>query len=182
MAEAFLYCWTDFGLNKLYVGIRKGDPADSYICSSKLMKEEFQKRPNDFSRQIIAYGRYEDLLTLETLILRNCDARNNSDFYNMHNGDGKFYNFKHTEKTKRKITGRKPGGIPWNKGKSGYKTKPCSEERKNKISKANKGRKRPDASIYLRNISEEQEMQRRKNISETMKIKWANIKAQQIGE
>jgi hypothetical protein len=31
---------------------------------------------------------------------------------------------------------------PWNKGKSGYKTKPASEERKKKISSANKGKVR----------------------------------------
>jgi hypothetical protein len=31
----------------------------------------------------------------------------------------------------------KKGHIPWNKGKRGYKTKPCSEERKKKISIAN---------------------------------------------
>lgn len=31
----------------------------------------------------------------------------------------------------------------WNKGKTGYKTKPCSEERKKKISAANKGRTSP---------------------------------------
>lgn len=31
------------------------------------------------------------------------------------------------------------GVTPWNKGKSGYKNKPCSEDRKAKISAANKG-------------------------------------------
>jgi hypothetical protein len=36
------------------------------------------------------------------------------------------------------------GKIPWNKGLSGYKTQPATEERKKKISLANKGRVRTD--------------------------------------
>lgn len=35
----------------------------------------------------------------------------------------------------------KKNQIPWNKEKKGHKTKPCSEERKRKISEANKGKK-----------------------------------------
>ena len=44
-------------------------------------------------------------------------------------------------------TWRKNGGIPWNKGISGYKTQPASEERKRKISMANKGKKRTPEQI-----------------------------------
>lgn len=40
-----------------------------------------------------------------------------------------------------KKAGRRFGSIPWNKGMKGvYTAKPCSEERKRKISEANKGR------------------------------------------
>jgi 5-methylcytosine-specific restriction endonuclease McrA len=42
-----------------------------------------------------------------------------------------------------KNTFLKVGRNAWNKGKSGYTTKPCSEERKLRISLANKGQPRP---------------------------------------
>lgn len=43
----------------------------------------------------------------------------------------------HTEETKKKMSKAHIGIEPWNKGKGGYKTKPCSEERKRKIGLAN---------------------------------------------
>ena len=39
---------------------------------------------------------------------------------------------------------RKNGGISWNKGKLGYKTKPATPERKEKIRKGNLGKKRSE--------------------------------------
>lgn len=44
--------------------------------------------------------------------------------------------------TREKISKANSGKTAWNKGLSGYTTKPCSEERKIKISLANKGQKR----------------------------------------
>jgi hypothetical protein len=41
-------------------------------------------------------------------------------------------------------TSFKEGSVPWNKGKSGYKTTPSSDEKKEKISAANKGKKRTE--------------------------------------
>lgn len=179
--EAFLYCWTDKKYNKLYVGIRKGSPNDGYICSSKLMLQEYNERISDFSRIIIASGTYSDLLTLEAKILKSSDAKHNPDFYNMHNGDGKFYNKQHTKETKSKITGRPKGGTSWNKGLKGYKVGPCSEERKIKIGNANRGRKRPDSVITLRkmisNMTPEQEQNRRIKISKSLTKIWAARKA-----
>lgn len=100
MNEAFVYCWTDKLYNKLYVGMHKGLPSDGYICSSKLMLSEHNKRPNDFTRQIIAEGNIDDMLSLETAILKSVDAKNDKQFYNMHNGNGKFILKGHTEETR----------------------------------------------------------------------------------
>lgn len=47
--------------------------------------------------------------------------------------------------------GKKGLQIAWNKGKKGYSVKPCTEERKAKISKANKGRKVLDTSKMKNN-------------------------------
>jgi hypothetical protein len=101
--EAFAYVWTDHQTKKLYVGTHKGSPNDGYICSGKFMLEEYNTRPEDFTRQIIASGTYEDMIVFESSILRACNAKKDPLMYNQHNGDGKFYNSGHTEETKVKL-------------------------------------------------------------------------------
>jgi len=104
MNEAFVYCWTDHLTNKLYVGWHKGTPDDGYICSSKLMKEQYNKRPSDFTRQILAVGSVEDMVNFETVILTATDAASDKFFYNMHNNGSKFvHNQPHTDETKIKF-------------------------------------------------------------------------------
>ena len=109
--EAFVYCWTDKKTNMLYVGSHKGFTDDGYICSSKYMLEEYNKRPEDFSRQIIAEGNFEDIRSLEAKILKSVNARLNEDFYNMHENDGKFYLKFHTEAAKSKISKSNTGNL-----------------------------------------------------------------------
>ena len=109
--EAFVYCWTDHKTKKLYVGYHKGKPTHKYICSSKTFLSEYHTRPQDFTRQIIAYGTVEEMLKFETKILQSINARNDPLFYNLHNGDGNFKFKGHTEESKqnlrRKAIGRK---------------------------------------------------------------------------
>jgi hypothetical protein len=105
--EAFVYCWTDIVKEKLYVGYHKGTPDDGYVCSSKTMLLEYNQRPKDFVRQIIATGTHEDMVAFETTLLKSIDARNDDGFYNQHNGDGNFYLSQHTEETKEKLRGPK---------------------------------------------------------------------------
>lgn len=101
--ESFLYCWTDKKFNKLYVGTHKGSTKDGYVCSGKMMLEQYDYRPDDFSREIIAKGSYSDMISLECAILRSTNAKKDNLFYNQHNGDGKFFCKYHTEETKLKI-------------------------------------------------------------------------------
>ena len=89
--EAFVYCWTNKKTNKLYVGSHKGSIDDGYICSSKIMLEEYKKRPEDFSRQIVAHGSLSDIRKLEAKILKSVNASVNEDFYNKHENDGFFF-------------------------------------------------------------------------------------------
>lgn len=136
--EAFVYCWTDKKTNKLYVGSHKGSIDDGYVCSSKYMMEEYKKRPEDFSRQIVAEGNYEECLLLETKILQSVNAKINENFYNMHNGDGKFYRKYITEESKKKIS-------------ESHKGKLLSKEHKLSISKGLKNSekfKNADKSNY----------------------------------
>lgn len=104
MAEAFVYCWTDMKTSKLYVGWHKGSVDDGYVCSSKPMLEEYYMRPNDFKRQIIASGLSNDMIALESAILKTEKVSTNEQYYNMHNGNGLYRLGAHTEDTKRKIS------------------------------------------------------------------------------
>ena len=123
MAEAFVYCWTDHKTNKLYVGSHRGSLHDGYICSSKLVLEEYKKRPNDFTRQIIAEGNIEDIRVLEHKILSSAKASMNESYYNLHDGFGSYL----TEDIKKKI------GL---KSKENWK----NQEFRDKVSKSHKDR------------------------------------------
>ena len=107
--EAFVYTWTDWKTNQLYIGWHKGSVDDGYICSSKVMLEEYKKRPQDFTRQIVASGSSADMVNFEAVLLKGFDAKHNENFYNMHNGDGKFILFNHTQESKDKISASKKG-------------------------------------------------------------------------
>lgn len=118
-SEAFVYCWTDHKTNMLYVGYHKHKNInkpfqDGYICDgcyekdigkhkkhSNRIWDEYQIRPQDFTRQIIAEGFAEDCRKLESNILSVVDAKNSSDYYNQHNGDGNFTCKGHTEEYKK---------------------------------------------------------------------------------
>ena len=105
MPEAFVYCWTDLLYNKLYIGFHKGIPSDGYICSSRILNQEYSIRPNDFIRQIVAYGSDEEMFKFETLLLKSINAAKDPSFYNMHNNHHGSVCFKrHTEETKMKMS------------------------------------------------------------------------------
>lgn len=127
--EAFVYCWTDIKTNKLYVGWHKGSTDDGYICSSKLMLEEYNKRPNDFKREIIATGIAKDMVALESAILKAEKVTQNENYYNMHMSDGFYRLSSHTEETKKKISNTKK--------QARFKH---SDKTKEIISRKNKGR------------------------------------------
>lgn len=133
MTDSFVYCWTDHKHKKLYIGAHKGTVTDGYICSSKLMLEEYSLRPQDFTRHIIAEGTYEDVLSLEVSLLRSVNAKINEDYYNLHNGDGKFYNKKQSEESKRKMSLSKMGKKHTEETKRKLSLHKHSEETKQKL-------------------------------------------------
>lgn len=136
--RAFVYCWTDHKLNKLYVGSHKGEPTDGYVCSSKPMLEEFKIRPHDFTRQVVATGSVDDIRVLEQKILLSLDAAKNESFYNLTNGNKSFFanstTALKTAKT-RKLKGE------W-----------CSLETRNKIREANSGKKHLAETKYKMSV------------------------------
>ena len=114
--EAFVYCWKDKLTNKLYIGYHKGDQNDGYVCSSKVMLVEYNKRPQDFIRSIIATGSKKDMIELETIILQVWNAASNSEFYNLHNNTGRNFSLKGN---KNPMWGRRGNLSPHN-GKKNY--------------------------------------------------------------
>jgi hypothetical protein len=101
--EAFLYEWFDKTKNMFYIGVHKGTVDDGYVCSCKIMLEEFKKRPEDFERKILKFGIFSNLIQEETQLLKEVNAAKNINYYNQHNGDGNFYCKFHNEETKQKI-------------------------------------------------------------------------------
>ncbi len=107
--EAFVYCWTNTETNQLYIGSHKGNPDDGYVCSSKVMLEDYMRDRIVFSRQIIATGSFEDMRAFEETLLDSFDVKHDSQFYNQHNGNGNFYLKRQTVEARRKIAESKKG-------------------------------------------------------------------------
>lgn len=108
MINSFVYCWTDHKTNMLYIGYHKGELNDGYICSSKWMLSEYKKRPNDFTRKILAIGSTKDMINFETTLLKEFKVKNNPVFYNL------------SENNPPPKGNLKKNRIPWNKGKKGF--------------------------------------------------------------
>ena len=64
--NGYVYLWRDVKTDKLYVGARKGNYRnDTYICSSRPMKKEYQQRPQDFVREILFEGPLHEVERVE---------------------------------------------------------------------------------------------------------------------
>jgi hypothetical protein len=113
--EAFVYQWTDNVTRKVYVGYHKGTPDDGYISSGQYLLEEYYKRPNDFTREILFVGSAEEAFFVEQKLI------------------------KELVKTPEQTYNKRFGGQaePWNKGKSDC----YSQETIQKLSTAALGRK-----------------------------------------
>lgn len=116
------------------------------------MLEAYNKNPQNFKREIVAFGQFDQMLRVEHLLLESVDAKNNNLYYNLHNGNGKFLNKKHTEQTKIKIGMANSGKPGSNLGKK------FSDEHKQKIRNSKLGCKNPN---YGKSPSEETMRKRR---------------------
>jgi hypothetical protein len=155
--DSFIYQWYDKKNDMYYIGVHKGTPNDGYICSSKIMLEEYNKRKNDFQRTIVKFGKFEELIEEESLLLKEINAAKNKKYYNQHNGDGKFFCKNHTEKTKNIISEKlkkykktDKHSLAISLAKKG-KIPKCTYTRKSYVGKNNPmyGKKRPELASYL---------------------------------
>lgn len=146
--HGFIYIWFDRKRKMFYLGCHWGTEDDGYICSSKRMRNAYTYRKEDFKRRVIQrhYGTRVELLEIEhrwlQLIL---DSDVGKKYYNLSKKHfGHWSATPNAAKIQAKMTGRKrtPEFCQlMSDMKKGKKSVPCSEEKKAKISAANKGRK-----------------------------------------
>lgn len=84
----FVYIWYDRKHKRYYIGCRWGNENDSYICSSKWMKDSYKRRPKDFKRRILSrvYTNKKDVLEEEYKWLSKIKIEElGNRYYNLHN-------------------------------------------------------------------------------------------------
>lgn len=127
---AFVYKWTDNLTGMYYIGVRKGSIDDGYITSSDYFNPEYNKRPLDFTREILSYHQDYTLAREEEIrLLEEVDACSNPLYYNQSNGvSGGFH-----------TTGKKASDETRKKMSEAGKKKTFTEEHKKNLSKSKKG-------------------------------------------
>jgi hypothetical protein len=132
--QPYVYCWTNIGNNKYYIGSRTArfaHPLDGYICSSKVVKELIRKNPSIWRKSILYIGQSkEQTIEREYNELLKRDAAHDPMSYNMTNGRKDFVFKAHTDASKEKLSIAHKGKPANNKGK------PHSAETRKRISEA----------------------------------------------
>ena len=103
MSEAFVYLWYDAGWKRTggpryYIGKHKGTLDSGYVCSSKYMKPEWEKRGckkvgcrhlfgeeghhGDFHRRVLAYGTSQEMIDFEIKLLETRKDYFGNRYYN----------------------------------------------------------------------------------------------------
>lgn len=163
--DAFVYCWTDHGTQKLYVGFHKGSPDDGYICSSKHMLKAYHERPQDFTREVLAQNTYDICRKFEAAVIRAMLSQG-VPCYNLNVNGAVVYTpeirakISQTHKGKTISEAQKAAIREWSatkrqpvseetreklrQSKLGKKRGAFTEEWRNKISASNTGKKRPE--------------------------------------
>jgi hypothetical protein len=92
MHKPFVYVWIHLSTQRWYIGSRtaKGcHPDDGYITSSKIVNKLLTiDTRSEWVRIILFMGDVNEVLELETRILRILDAKNDTNSFNKHNNDG----------------------------------------------------------------------------------------------
>lgn len=105
----FIYIWFDKKHRKYYLGRHWGSENDGYICSSRMMRQSYNRRPGDFKRRIVSrvYTSNEDLVLEEQRWLNMINsAELNSRYYNrtLRADSPSHFGHTHSEETKKKIS------------------------------------------------------------------------------
>jgi len=139
----FIYVWFDKKYKRYYVGSHWGNENDGYVCSSRIMRQSYNRRSDDFKRRIVKriYTNRKDLLIEEERWLSMIDpnkttprnttaeSRTNVRYYNIKLGtQNQWWSDIDSSKTVgEKISAAKKG-----------KSIPCTPEKAAAISEAKK--------------------------------------------
>lgn len=184
----FIYKWTDKKTGLMYIGRHEGDPIDTYIGSGTIFISEYNKRPQDFEREIL----WSDALSIDELVLKEEEYLNqiqDDEFY--YGKNRKYYNqvrnasgytslnnpMKNREVVERMLKTREDKGThksPWERtvAKYGYE-EACAIQSRSKLGNTygvgNKGK--PKTEEHKKNIAKSHKGGRPLvNIEETMRI------------
>lgn len=192
----FVYIWYDSKHKRYYIGCRWGNINDGYICSSNWMKQAYKHRPQDFKRKILKSNinsrkktyieeqKWLNLIKPEEIKPINDNPR----YYNLNIKNNEIWH-KYDENIKtvgQKISHSKKGKsvpAPPDRGaaiSASKKGKPLTEEHKAAL----KGiKKKPHTDEWKKQNSEHMKEQwndptsdRRKNVSEANKKRWAEYR------
>ena len=146
----FIYMTINLVNNKKYIGQKKIDENykwKNYLGSGSSLKKDIAKYGREnFRRTVLAYGENaEELNELEIKFIKEHDAVNDREFYNLVEGggawpvlfgkDNPFYGKNHSPDVIKVIKKANIGKVPWNKDKTDI----YSEEVLKKMSVAKKG-------------------------------------------
>tara|TARA_R110000803_G_C11845025_1_gene305095 strand:- start:73 stop:675 length:603 start_codon:yes stop_codon:yes gene_type:complete len=123
----FVYKWNDFYNGKYYIGSHLGDVNDGYVGSGSYFKKAYNKRKDFFSREILYVGK--DYIELEEFFLKELDAMNDKNSYNLTN-NARGVSIQ-SEESKLKISQSKKGNTYF------------SKEHRRKLSEKKKGKLHP---------------------------------------
>ena len=140
MKIGFIYIWRDKLRNMYYIGSHDGAINDGYLSSSRWLNGEINYRPDDFRRKILKTIDISEMKTEEYRLIKKIkEAEFGTRYYNLKSG-------------------RKSGGEPWNKGKTGiYSVETIGKMSKARIGKpTTKGMKMPKAAENARKSAAKQ--------------------------
>lgn len=134
----YLYKFINNITGKWYVGSRTSSkcyPDDEYNTSSKIVKPKILAQPELWTKQILCVGTRKYILEMEAKLLQHLNAAQDPESYNLQNQDG--YVISEYQKSRKGISFTEQHRK--NLSKSGLGRK-VSDETKQKISQANKGK------------------------------------------
>lgn len=153
----FVYLWRDRKHKRYYVGSHWGRTIDSYICSSTWMRNSYKRRPKDFTRKIIKNNiltRKDTFLVEEKYLKMIKDEELGKKYYNLCNKiKGHYSLYPETMKTVgEKISASHKADPNWGKWGKG---KTIDEETREKLRKANLGKKSPEVGAKIKALWED---------------------------
>lgn len=127
----FIYLWFDKKYQRFYLGRHWGSEDDGYICSSRMMRQSYNRRPRDFKRRII-----KRVSTKEELIIQE---QRYLDMIKPEETGSKYYNIS-LKATTPTMKGRKHSPETRLKMSLATKGQKMSEETREKLRQANLGK------------------------------------------